>query len=248
MSDPFDLLADQLHAAALSAEATAKIPECDSGGSREHQASRRPRPGRRVVAATVLAGVIACGTAIAATKILKSGTTITSASCSAAGSNASAVRSSCTFVLSNGERFVCTPSFAGSRPGVEAIERSSACSSTEPLHPPAGSSVVAGRIVNVRRCLASKGLTAYGGVAPQPVGANTNAPAGELTVASDGAEAVIAFYESARRARQLVPQIEKKAARFKALVEQQGPITIVWAGSRSSSLHALVTRCLVEPS
>lgn len=245
MSDPFDLLADQLHEAALAAGANARSHERDSGaGARERQVSRRSRPGRRLVAVALLAGVIACGTAIAATGVLDSGTAITSSSCSAAGGSASAVRSSCTFVLSNGERFACTPAFARSRPSVEAIERSGACSSTAPSHPSAGSSAVAGRIANVSGCLAGNGLTAHGGVAPQPAGAD--APAGELTLASAGSEAFIAFYESAQRARRLAPQIEKKATRFNGLVERQGPITVVWTGAPSSSLQALVGRCLVE--
>lgn len=248
MSDPFDLLAGQLHAAALAADASAKRPERDSGaGARERQVSRRPRQRRRLAAVALLAGVIACGAAIAATGVLDSGTAITSSSCSATGGSVGAVRSWCTFVLSNGERFVCTPAFARSHPSIEAIERSGACSSTASSHPSAGGSAIAGRIANVSRCLAGKGLTAHGGVAPQPAGANTNAPAGELTLASAGSEAFIAFYASAQRARRLAPQVEKRAARFNGLVERQGSITIVWSGSPSSSLQALVDRCLVEP-
>lgn len=185
--------------------------------------------------------------ATASIPAIAASTQVSSAICSSAtvtvspgGRTSSSEPASCVFVLSDGRRFRCPPSFGRSTPSVSALEHSKACVRLPPLRLSAAVRAVVAVIDAAHRCLVARHLRVTGGPVLPPQGPDS--PSGELIVGGDHGGALIAFYTDPGRAKQLEPEVIQNARRLGGHVERHGAVTVLWlrqpTGQLRGSLHA----------
>lgn len=197
-------------------------------------------------------GASGCGVKGASTSSGSAGRTgamvaqVSSASCSEGASSSRGGKSHtfsyCVFVLSDGRRFRCPPAFGIGRPtpGVSVLEHTKACTPLTPLTISASTHAVFARIAKTHSCLSKRGLRVIGGPVFPSQGPNT--PDGELIV-GEAAGTFIAFYDNARKARRLEPQIRQNVKRFGGKVKRLGAVTVLWVHPPSSAQRNSVETC-----
>ncbi len=204
--------------------------------------------GHRRVLIVAFAAVVVAGPSLAAAGVFESGLQIISSSCSASGSTGSASsHSSCTFVLSDGRRFLCAQGFALSHPTVGDIFHSRTCTSLPSSRPAASAPPVLAGIVAARQCLLEDGLKVHGGAVPTPSANAGKSPAGELIVANHRTGAITAFvgfYANARQAQQREPYVARNAKRLGGQVQRLGAVTVLWLRAPAPQLRSQLVRCV----
>lgn len=168
---------------------------------------------------------------------------VNSASCAASGGAGKQTRNSCTFVLNDGRRLGCNPTFNGPTPSVPQLLRDG-CRWIAPLKLSRSMRAVIARIDSGRSCLTSKGLHAAGGPAfpsrpPDPV-----QPDGELVISSSSDPTFIAFYTDAARAKRIEPALRRDDSGKHVLLERRGAVTIVWTQAPAAALRHTIWGCV----
>ena len=227
-------------------------------GMRRKRARRgRGGPLGLIAAALVLLG--ASAGALAATGVLSgSPRQVSSATCEISGGGfvSGPVRpneESCTYVLSDGQRFRCPGPIGHMTPSVTNLEHSKTCVQLSKLVVPAANQRVVAAIETARSCLAAQHLYVNGGpavLAPVPGGRGgaiapraQQRPLGELDVTNGLGEALIGFYEDPAAAKSHEAAAAQRANRFAGEVERQGAVTIIWIGSASLKLRRGLQAC-----
>src|SRR5437588_6623989 len=113
-----------------------------------------------------LAGLVAivaggCGTATNRSTATRTGEAsgiaddaqVAEGSCATGEANGKPLKTSCTFVLTDGRRFSCPPRFAQAVQTASSLERSTACRTIAPMHLSAAVRRVAATIESVQACL-----------------------------------------------------------------------------------------------
>lgn len=166
--------------------------------------------------------------------------TVVDATCQSSAGAGTAASSSCTFVLSDGERFSCGQPFKGPSPTAAQLERSG-CRRLASLKLSRPELALIARLDGARTCLTGKGLRASGGpVLQNPSGP---APGGEL-VLSSAQPTFIAFYTDAAQAARLEPALARADSSSHVQVERRGAETVIWSAAPTSRLRASVRACL----
>jgi hypothetical protein len=165
-----------------------------------------------------------------------------SASCEASGGTGKPTTQSCTYILSDGERFSCGQVIRGSAPTAARLERAG-CRRLASLALSGSERTLIARVDRARSCLASDGLRVAGGPVLPPASPGSTQPDGEIVI-SDARPTFIAFYTDAARARRLAPAIVRSAARTHVLVERRGAVTIAWSHAPAGDVRASVLACL----
>lgn len=215
-----------------------------------------------VVAALVVVGAAACGAggggttrvdAPVATSVAGPADVVQT-SCEATARPGSQPVGSCTFVLSDGERFRCAY-IAGASPSAPMLERDKRCVRMSTLVIPPAVRGVAVKIADDRACLTARGLPARGGPVLVPSASpGARGPAGELVVGrvSSGfraghppSGAAMAYYTDAEKAQRGEPLLLLRAQRLRAQLERHGAITILWFRPPTNALRAAVQACVL---
>ncbi len=193
------------------------------------------------VVGLVAATVGGCGSGGARTAA--AGARVESGSCVSSGAGGRVTSRSCSFVLSDGERFRCHKTFAGSTPTARALEHAKGCVRLASL---VLSPAVRGMITaleKTRRCLTPKGVRAIGGPVLPPNPARSGSPDGELVVGESPAHALfIAYYTSAARAQRRQVGLMANARGIRGHVERHGDVTLLWVHP-PSGIRAAVQAC-----
>lgn len=193
------------------------------------------------VAGLGVVGVAAgCGGSHRATATT-AGATVASASCEASGADSKPASHSCTFFLSDGQRFRCGRLVKGAAPTVLQLERAG-CHRLASLRLPTPVRRMTARLDQDRACLSARRLRVVGGPVLPPNPPDSTQPDGEIVISSTH-PTFIAFYTDAARARRLAPAVVRAAARTHVLVERRGDVTIVWTRAPSGALRDAVGAC-----
>jgi hypothetical protein len=205
-----------------------------------------------ILATGVLAiGAGGCGSSVTTTSgavraaAVSGSVQVTSASCSSSSASpGSSASGSCTFVLSDGRRFSCSPAFERrSRLSVSTLEHAKSCRRLSTLAIPAPARRIFTAIEKARTCLIARGRRVTGGPAFPP---NPTAPmglVGELVVVNGAAPTFIAFYSNPSEAQQLEPEIVHNAKRLGAQLERHGAVTVLWSRPPTSQLRNRLEAC-----
>ena len=204
---------------------------------------RRTRVRRRRVLVVLLAGLLAAGTALAATGTFDSGTTVVSASCeiSTARTTGTFVHP-CVFVLGDGSRFSCPPTFARTLQSADTLEHARACTRLRSLAIPAPWQPVVVQIRKVATCLSGAGLQVSGGPSLGVAHRDPSSPVGELTVQNSNSPILVGFYLSARVAEQSELAVIHSAGSNER-VERRGNVIVLWASSSPGRQRGPFERC-----
>jgi hypothetical protein len=190
-----------------------------------------------LVAGLAAATVVGCGSGGARTDA--GGARVESGNCESSGAGGRVTSRSCSFVLSDGERFRCHKTFAGSTPTARVLGDTKGCVRLASLVlSPAVRGMIAA-LEKTRKCLTTKGVRAIGGPVLPPNPARSRSPDGELVVGESATRALfIAYYASAARAQRLQAGLVANARRVNGHVERRGAVTLLWvhapAGVRSA--------------
>jgi hypothetical protein len=222
---------------------------------------------RRVLAVLALATVFCaggCGGSHRASTV-SAAPTVVDGACQSFALRGQGGSQSCTFVLSDGERFSCGQPFKGHTPTARQLERSG-CRRLVSLQLSGAELALISRLDRARTCLTAKGLRAIGGpVLPtakappsgaadkskSPGGAvlvpgapaSSSQPGGELVISSIH-PTFIAFYADAAQAARIEPTLMRQNSDTHVQVQERGAETIVWSHPPTGELRNMVSGCL----
>ncbi len=168
---------------------------------------------------------------------------VESGSCQSSGAGGRVVSQSCSFVLSDGQRFRCQKAFRGQTPTARVLGHAKGCVRLRSLvlSPAVRRMITA--LDRARSCLTTKGLRALGGPVLPPNPSGSSSADGELVVGRSATHVVfIAFYTDAARAQRLQAGLRQNARRLKAQVERHGAVTVLSIRPPSGS-RAAVQAC-----
>lgn len=169
---------------------------------------------------------------------------VESGSCQSAGAGGRVISESCSFVLSDGQRFRCHSAFAGHTLTAPMLEHTKGCVRLRSLAFSAGVRRMIATLDRTRSCLAGKGLRALGGPVLPPNPSGSSSADGELVVGRGAAHVIfIALYTSTARAQQLQPGLVQNARRLNGRVERHGAVSVL-SIRPPSGLRAAVQACV----
>ena len=205
-------------------------------------------PGRWALAGLVALVVAGCGTAT--NRSNESGTgqatsyaQAVNASCNSSGTDGKLERTSCVFVLADGQQFSCPPRFGHAVQTASSLERSESCRTIAPLHLSAAVRRVTAAIESTQSCLISHEVRTIGNAVLPPL-ASPNSPDGELIAGYLPNGALIAFYRNVEKAERLEPAVLRNARRVHSQVERTGAVPIFWSRPPNRTLRRGLQACL----
>lgn len=161
--------------------------------------------------------------------------------CNGSGVRGQATHGSCTYLLTDGRRFLCPLSFSNRPQTPASLTRATACRPLSPIRIPASWKPALKRLDRVEACLTHHGVRARGGPAltnSDP----TRGPIGELDAETKPA-ALIAFYTSVTVARGAEARVISAVRRVGGSAQRRGAVTIAWMGSPSAQIAGAVDSC-----
>lgn len=206
-----------------------------------------------LVAASTIVATAGCGGSQPAGSATTAAARVVDGSCQSDSIEGGPSAQSCTFVLSDGERFSCAKPFSGQTPTAAQLERTE-CRRLPSLKLSAAERAVTARIEAASTCLNAKRLRAIGGpvlptyppggpVAPSPL--SSSQPRGELVITSSH-PTFIAFSANAAQAARIEPALVRMDAGSHVEVERRGAETIIWSSAPTSELRNTVWGCLPQ--
>ena len=231
MSDYFDQVAAELRAAA---DHRTHLPW--------YRRFRRTRA--RGVLLVAVIGVIGAGTALAATGTFDSATTVVSSRCETTASFGSRpVEHPCVFVLGDGTRFSCPPSFARTLQTADTLEHATACKRVAPLAIPVAWQPVVHQIQTTGTCIAGHGFQVSGSPLLGQTDREEASPIGELLIQNANHPILIGFYVNSSVAQQSLAGVTRAAGQRSATFDRHGNIIVAWTGAPSQDGRSAIEGC-----
>lgn len=206
--------------------------------------------GRWALSGLVVVVLAGCGTATHRSNVtVTSGATsyvqAVNASCNNSATDGRLAKTSCVFVLADGQQFSCPPRFARAVQTASSLEHSKSCRRMAPLRLSATVRRVTAAIESTQACLTARGVRTTGNAVLPPL-ASPNSPDGELIAGYLPNGALIAFYSSVEKAERLEPSVLRNARRLHSQVERAGMVTIFWVRAPTRTLRAAVQACVAD--